>query len=71
MRSKFPHSPKHSLCLVRVTMCRDGEILVVDEDVEEGARDLLELNDEGGSFSVPRKRGRCMLTIIIRIQNKG
>ena len=32
---------------------------MVDEDVEEGARDLLELNDDGGgSFSVPRKRGR-------------
>ena len=31
--------------------------MLVDEDVEEGARDLLELNDEG-NYSANRKRGR-------------
>lgn len=36
---------------------RDGDYMVVDEDVEEGARDLMELNEEGGN-SVSRKRGR-------------
>ena len=36
---------------------REVELMTVDEDVEEGARDLLELNDEG-NFSANRKRGR-------------
>ena len=35
----------------------EGEVMLVDEDVEEGARDLLELNDEVG-YMATRKRGR-------------
>ena len=31
---------------------------VVDEEVEEAARDLLDLNDDGANFSFSRKRGR-------------
>lgn len=38
---------------------KEGEsLMVVDEDVEEAARDLLELNDDSGGFIVPRKRTR-------------
>ncbi len=40
-----------------VCFVREVELMMVDEDVEEGARDLLELNDEG-NYSVTRKRGR-------------
>lgn len=47
--------------------CRDGEVLMVDEDVEEGARDLLELNDDGGFSMSSRKRGRCKKEIFFPI----
>jgi len=39
---------------------REGEggvAQVVDEDVEEGARDLMELNEDISNFA--RKRARC------------
>ena len=41
-----------------VVLCRD-ENVAVDEDVEEAARDLMELNDDGHRA---RKRKQSMLT---------
>lgn len=57
---------KSELCVIPdiysyPVISREGEsLMVVDEDVEEAARDLLELNDDSGGFIVPRKRTRCM-----------
>ena len=46
-----------STSAVPSVLCRVSEFILVDEDVEEGARDLMELNDEGAN-SISRKRGR-------------
>lgn len=50
-----------------VYCCRDGEVLIVDEEVEEAARDLLELNDDGSNFNIPRKRPRCERVEVMHI----
>ena len=46
------------ICFTHAPVIRDGDLISVDDDVEEGARDLMELNDDGGHLK--KRRGVCV-----------